>query len=77
MQMMMDRHKYVNGFKQRPDRRKEKYIGKVRPYESWKVGGGGRFALEVVAVEMREGPIRALSANCLYGLPFFLRSQKT
>lgn len=35
------------------------------------------FAFEVVAVEMREGPIRALSANCLYGLPFFLRSQKT
>lgn len=35
------------------------------------------FALEVVTVEMREVPIRALSASRLYGLLFFLHYQKT
>lgn len=66
-------HKWINTETRRAQRKIERKRGR-------EIGGGRpkwSFALEVVAVEMREVPIRALSANRLYGLPFFLRYQKT
>lgn len=70
-----DTDKYTNALTPRPIGCKEKSRGR-----GGEIGGGlpkWSFALEVVAVEMREVLIRALSANRLYGLPFFLRYQKT